>query len=63
MNLKDVSIFAFGFLLATPIFMTCIIIIGNLAGIIMPEIIIKTLNAAMGFILIYLGVKNIFLRN
>ncbi|MDR3253924.1 MAG: LysE family transporter [Endomicrobium sp.] len=62
MNLKDASIFAFGFLLATPIFATCVIIIGNLAGIILPETIVKTLNAAMGFILIYLGIKNIFFK-
>jgi threonine/homoserine/homoserine lactone efflux protein len=47
MNLKDASIFGFGFLLTTPIFMIVIIIIGKLANTILPDIFVQILNIAM----------------
>ncbi|OEG69980.1 hypothetical protein ATZ36_01720 [Candidatus Endomicrobiellum trichonymphae] len=60
MNLKDASIFGFGFLLTTPIFMIIIIIIGKFAGTILPDIVVKILNIIMGIVLVFLGAKNIF---
>ncbi len=62
MNLKDASIFGFGFLLTTPIFMIIIIIIGKLAGTILPDIVVQILNIIMGIVLVFLGVKNIFFK-
>ncbi|MDR3256789.1 MAG: LysE family transporter [Endomicrobium sp.] len=63
MKLKDTGIFAFGFLLATPIFATFVIIVGNFAGTILPNTIVRILNIVMGFVLIYWGIKNIFFKN
>ena len=63
MQLKDASIFAFGFLLTTPIFMIFIIIIGRLAGTFLPDFIVQVLNIIMGFVLIFLGAKNIFKKS
>ncbi|GHT04722.1 hypothetical protein AGMMS5026_06680 [Endomicrobiia bacterium] len=60
MDLKDASIFGFGFLLTTPIFMIIIIIIGKFAGAILPDIVVKILNIMMGIVLIFLGSKNVF---
>ncbi len=62
MNLKDASIFGFGFLLTTPIFMIIIIIIGKFAGTILPDIVVKILNIIMGIVLVFLGAKNIFFK-
>jgi threonine/homoserine/homoserine lactone efflux protein len=62
MNLKDASIFGFGFLLTTPIFMIIIIIIGKLAGTILSNIVVQMLNIIMGIVLVFLGAKNIFLK-
>lgn len=62
MNLKDASIFGFGFLMTTPIFMIIIIIIGKFAGTILPEIVVQILNIIMGIVLIFLGAKNIFFK-
>ncbi len=62
MNLKDASIFGFGFLLTTPIFMIVIIIIGKLVNAILPDIFVQILNIVMGIVLVFLGVKNIFFK-
>jgi threonine/homoserine/homoserine lactone efflux protein len=62
-NLKQSCVFASGFLLAIPIFMTFVILIGNLAGKVFPESIAQTINIAMGFVLVFLGVKNIFFKD
>jgi threonine/homoserine/homoserine lactone efflux protein len=62
MNLKDASIFGFGFLLTTPIFMAIIIIIGKFAGTILPNIVVQILNIIMGIVLTFLGAKNIFFK-
>jgi threonine/homoserine/homoserine lactone efflux protein len=62
MNLKDASIFGFGFLLTTPIFLIIIIIIGKFAGTIFPNIVVKMLNIIMGVVLVFLGAKNIFFK-
>jgi threonine/homoserine/homoserine lactone efflux protein len=62
MNFKDASIFGFGFLLTTPIFMIIIIIIGKLAGTILPDIVVRILNIIMGIVLVFLGAKSIFFK-
>jgi threonine/homoserine/homoserine lactone efflux protein len=62
MNLKDASIFGFGFLLTTPIFMIGIIIIGKFAGAILPDIVVQMLNIIMGIVLVFLGAKTIFFK-
>jgi threonine/homoserine/homoserine lactone efflux protein len=62
MNLKDASIFGFGFLLTTPIFMIIIIIIGKFAGTVLPDIVVQVLNIIMGIVLVFLGAKNIFFK-
>jgi len=61
-KLKDTFAFAAGFMLATPIFMSCVILIGHFIGAFLPNFIVKTLNAGVGLILIYWGIKNIFLK-
>jgi threonine/homoserine/homoserine lactone efflux protein len=63
MQLKDASVFAFGFLLTTPIFMIFIIIIGRLVGTFLPSFIVQALNVIMGIVLIILGVKSIFKKS
>jgi threonine/homoserine/homoserine lactone efflux protein len=62
MNLKDASIFGFGFLLTTPIFMIIIIVIGKLAGAIFPDTVVQILNIIMGIVLIFFGAKNMFFK-
>jgi threonine/homoserine/homoserine lactone efflux protein len=62
MNLKDASIFGFGFLLTTPIFMIIIIAIGKLAGAILQDTIVQILNIIMGVVLVFFGAKNIFFK-
>jgi threonine/homoserine/homoserine lactone efflux protein len=62
MKLKDASIFGFGFLLTTPIFMIAIIVIGKFAGTILSDIVVQILNIVMGIVLVFLGAKNIFFK-
>jgi threonine/homoserine/homoserine lactone efflux protein len=57
MNLKDASIFGFGFLLTTPIFMIIVIIIGKFAGTILPDIVVQILSIIMGIVMVFLGAK------
>jgi threonine/homoserine/homoserine lactone efflux protein len=63
MNLKESSVFAFGFLLATPLFTTLVVLIGSFAGRVFPGVIVQMVNAMMGLVLIFLGVKNIFFKD
>jgi threonine/homoserine/homoserine lactone efflux protein len=62
-NLKESCVFAFGFLLAIPIFMTIVILTGSLAGRVFPKTIVHIVNTAMGFVLVFLGIKNIFFND
>jgi threonine/homoserine/homoserine lactone efflux protein len=62
MQLKETCVFAGGFLLATPIFMTFVILIGSLAGRVLPEFVVPLVGSFMGFILVFLGIKNIFFK-
>jgi putative Mn2+ efflux pump MntP len=63
MNLKESSIFALGFLLATPLFMIFIVLVGGLIGKVLPVLVIRALNSIMGFVLVFLGLRNIFFKN
>ena len=63
MNLKESGVFAFGFLLATPIFLTIVALIGSLAGRVFPSVITQVINAMMGFVLVFLGARNIFFKD
>jgi threonine/homoserine/homoserine lactone efflux protein len=59
MDLKESSIFAFGFLLATPVFMIFVCLIGAFTGKILPVFIIRIINSVMGLVLVFFGIKNI----
>ncbi|MDR1087090.1 MAG: LysE family transporter [Endomicrobium sp.] len=59
MDLKESGVFAFGFLLATPIFMIFICLIGSIAGRLLPTIFIQIINSIMGCVLILLGIRSI----
>ncbi|MDR0956683.1 MAG: LysE family transporter [Endomicrobium sp.] len=63
MSLRESSVFALGFLLATPLFMIFIVFVGCFIGKILPVLVVHTLNSIMGFVLVFLGLKNIFLKN
>jgi threonine/homoserine/homoserine lactone efflux protein len=63
MNLKESSIFALGFLLATPLFMIFIVLVGGLIGKVLPVLVVRILNSIMGFVLVFLGMRNIFFKN
>lgn len=62
MQLKETLVFAGGFLLATPIFMTFLVLVGSLTGRVLPEFVVPLINSFMGCVLIFLGVKNIFYK-
>ena len=62
MPLKETIIFASGFLLATPIFMTFVVLVGSLTGRVLPEFVVPLTNSFMGCILVFLGTKNIFFK-
>jgi threonine/homoserine/homoserine lactone efflux protein len=58
MNFKKTGIFAFGFLLATPIFMTFVCLVGTIVGKFLPITFIRTINVIMGCVLIFLGIRS-----
>jgi threonine/homoserine/homoserine lactone efflux protein len=62
MQLKETVVFAGGFLLATPIFMTFVVLVGSLTGKVLPEFVVPLINSFMGCILVFLGTKNIFFK-
>ncbi|MDR1417657.1 MAG: LysE family transporter [Endomicrobium sp.] len=62
MKLQETVVFAGGFLLATPIFMTFVVLVGSLTGRVLPEFVVPLINAFMGCILVFLGAKNIFFK-
>ncbi|MDR1511217.1 MAG: orotate phosphoribosyltransferase [Endomicrobium sp.] len=62
MKFKETSIFAAGFILATPVFMSFIILVGHFIGTFLPIWAVKTLNIIVGLVLGYWGVKNIFFK-
>ncbi|MDR3092555.1 MAG: LysE family transporter [Endomicrobium sp.] len=62
MNLKESGVFAFGFSLAAPIFLTFVASVGSLTGKIFPSVIIQIINTMMGFVLVFLGARNIFFK-
>ncbi|MDR3306529.1 MAG: LysE family transporter [Endomicrobium sp.] len=59
MDLKESGIFAFGFLLGTPIFMIFICLVGSIAGKVLPNVFVQMINAIMGCVLIFLGVRSV----
>ncbi|MDR3195903.1 MAG: LysE family transporter [Endomicrobium sp.] len=59
MDLKDSGIFAFGFLLGTPIFMIFICLVGSIAGRVLPNVFVQMINAIMGCVLIFLGIRSV----
>jgi threonine/homoserine/homoserine lactone efflux protein len=59
MDLKESGVFAFGFLLATPIFMIFVCLIGSIAGRLLPTIFVQIINSIMGCVLILLGIRSI----
>ncbi|MDR1721310.1 MAG: orotate phosphoribosyltransferase [Endomicrobium sp.] len=61
-KMEETFAFAGGFMLATPIFMSCVILIGHFIGAFLPVFIVKGLNVGVGLILIYWGTKNMFLK-
>ncbi|MDR0401631.1 MAG: hypothetical protein LBH27_01340, partial [Endomicrobium sp.] len=62
MKFKETSIFASGFMLATPMFMSFVILIGHFIGAFLPIWAVKILNIIVGFVLSYWGIKNIFFK-
>ena len=60
LNKKQLVLFATGTLLATPIFLSIVGLLGNLGFGILPPVIIKLLNLIIGLILIYLGTTCFF---
>ncbi|MDR1401188.1 MAG: orotate phosphoribosyltransferase [Endomicrobium sp.] len=62
MKFRETSIFAVGFMLATPVFMSFVILVAHLIGAFLPIWAVKTLNIIVGFVLEYWGVKNIFFK-
>jgi threonine/homoserine/homoserine lactone efflux protein len=59
MDLKKSGVFAFGFLLATPIFMIFVCLVGSIVGRFLPSIFVYIINAIMGCVLIFLGIRSI----
>ncbi|MDR2644792.1 MAG: LysE family transporter [Endomicrobium sp.] len=59
MDLKKSGVFAFGFLLATPIFMIFVCLVGSIVGRFLPSIFVHIINAIMGCVLIFLGIRSI----
>ncbi|GMO65097.1 MAG: hypothetical protein Nk1A_2150 [Endomicrobiia bacterium] len=62
MELKETSVFAAGFMLATPVFMSFVILVGHFIGAFLPIWAVKMLNIIVGLVLGYWGVKNIFFK-
>jgi threonine/homoserine/homoserine lactone efflux protein len=56
-DLKKSCIFAFGFLLATPIFMIFVCLVGNIVGRFLPSTFVRMINVIMGCVLIFLGIR------
>lgn len=54
---SETYIFGFGAVLATLVFLTLIAIIGTTTGRLLPASVIQFMNAAVGLLLIYFGVK------
>ena len=54
---SETYVFGFGAVLATLFFLTLIVIIGTTTGRFLPAALIQVMNAAVGLLLIYFGVK------
>lgn len=54
--------FGLGTLLSTPFFMTVVVIIGNMGGFFLPDMVVSLMNLLVGSILVYWGLKYIFPR-
>ncbi|MGG5332783.1 LysE family translocator [Enterococcus sp. AZ163] len=59
-NKKELFLFATGCILATILFLSFIAILGNLATQFLSELIITYLNALVGLILLFFGIKLLF---
>jgi threonine/homoserine/homoserine lactone efflux protein len=59
MDFKESGIFAFGYLLATPIFMLFVCFVGSIIGKFLPSIFVRIINVIMGCRLIFLGIRSI----
>ena len=59
MKRKDIYSFGFGALLSTVFFLTLIALVGSFAKKFLPASVIQFLNIAVGFLLIYFGIKMI----
>lgn len=60
MNNKQLSLFALGTLLSTPIFLSFVVLLGAFGSSFLPEILVKILNFVVGVLLIYWGFRYIF---
>jgi orotate phosphoribosyltransferase len=59
MDLKKSGVFAFGFLLATPIFMIFVCLVGSIIGRFLPSTFVHIINVVMGCVLVILGIRSI----
>lgn len=60
MNNKQLSLFALGTLISTPIFLSFVVLLGAFGSSFLPEILVRALNFVVGILLIYWGFKYIF---
>lgn len=60
MDNKNLAFFALGTLLSTPIFMSCVVLLGAWGASVFPFIIVRALNLIVGAMLVYWGLKYIF---
>jgi threonine/homoserine/homoserine lactone efflux protein len=54
---KQLTLFATGSVMATPIFLTAVAILGSTASNFLPQSVIKVLNVTVGIVLIFFGIR------
>lgn len=59
LSLKQLSVFAFGTLMSTPVFLSFVVVVGAAGHAYFPAVVIKGLNVLVGLLLIGWGIKNI----
>lgn len=62
-NKKQLALFGIGCVMATIIFLTVIAMLGSMLSNFLPQIIVKFLNAMVGIILIFLGIRILFRKD
>lgn len=59
-TLKQTVLYALGILAASPLFLSCVVLLGHFGTSFFPQVLLSTLNIIVGLILVHWGLRSIF---